>query len=82
MFICTISCPHCGEKITEDWSDYITDTELCDDDRGMGEEYEHTVYCEEFECPKCRELFTVSGHIWEYPVGAYNSDDLRTDSVD
>lgn len=82
MFTQSVDCPHCGATITQNWSGYIASSDVVDEDRGMGAEIEHTIECDEFECPECHKSFTVSGSIWEYPEGAYNYHELNTEPLD
>ena len=82
MFTHSVECPHCGESVTYNWSDYVIDSDIIDEDRGMGAETEHTIECDEFECPECHKLFSVSGSVWEYPEGAYNDHELNTSSIE
>lgn len=48
----------------------------------MGTETEHSIECDEFECPECHKLFSVSGSVWEYPEGAYNYHELHTSPIE
>ena len=82
MFTHSITCPYCNSTITEDWSDYITSSDVTGDERGMGYETEHSIECEEYECPDCQKKFRVFGSVWEYPEGAYNSHELDTEPID
>lgn len=78
MFTHSVKCPHCGKSVTHDWSGFIITSEVIDEDRGMGSETEHTIECDDFECPECQKLFSVSGSVWEYPEGAYDDHELNT----
>lgn len=82
MFTHSVECPHCGASITNDWSDYIISSDVVDPDRQMGAEIEHSIECNEFECPECHKLFSVSGSVWEYPEGAYNYHELNTSEIE
>lgn len=78
MFIHFINCPHCGLEITENWAQYVVSSDVIDGDRGMGAEVEHSVECDNYECPHCHKSFSVSGSVWEYPEGMYNDHELHT----
>ena len=78
MFEHAVECPHCGRSIMYDWSDFVIDSEVIDEDRGMGEETEHIIECEDFECPHCHRKLNVNGSVWEYPEGVYNDHTLDT----
>lgn len=56
MFTHSINCPYCNSKITEDWSDYITSSDVIDENRQMGAEIEHSIECDEYKCPDCKKL--------------------------
>ena len=76
-----IVCPCCGETVLIDLEDFVADTTWTDsqrdDDMGPENVYEFDpdAPC---ECPKCNKLFTISGWLREYPIGAYDSDDIET----
>lgn len=78
MFTHSVTCPHCGKSIKEDWKKYVIDSSPTDSNRGMGTEIEHLIECNEFECPHCGKIFNVSGSIWEYPENTYNTHELHT----
>lgn len=69
-----VNCPYCSEDNAIDFEDYITD-EYCYE-RQMGSEMEHVFICEDYECTSCGKKFTVEGSIHEYPIGAYNSEEI------
>ena len=75
-----IACPCCGKDFDFYFDEFVTDTDV-DEDRGMGEETEYVIECEEFECPKCSESMSIFGSIWEYPVGALNDTQLEITSI-
>lgn len=50
---------------------------MINENRGMGNEIEHSIECYGFKCLKCNKPSNVSGSIWEYPEGVYNYDDLQ-----
>ena len=70
-----IKCPYCGSGNTIDLQDYST-VEYSHE-RQMGPEIEHGFLCEDYECSYCRNRFTVSGSINEYPIGAYESEHIE-----
>lgn len=77
MFLHSITCPYCGSKIEQDWSEYVVNSDIVDANRGMGAEMEHSIECDEFKCPKCNKYFSVTGSVWEYPEGVYNYHELH-----
>jgi hypothetical protein len=77
MFEHGVICPHCHAEVVQDWSDHVVNSDVVDKNRGMGAETEHSIECDECECPKCGKLFIVKGSVWEYPEGAYNTHELN-----
>ncbi|MGK4197939.1 hypothetical protein [Fusobacterium sp. HC1336] len=75
MFYVGIKCPYCKHENVDDWSDYIENSDVIAE-RDMGPEIEHEVYCEEYTCSHCGNVFKVTGSIFEYPENAYNYDSL------
>lgn len=74
MFEIEILCPYCNGNITQNWSEYITDSDVINPNRQMGHETAHNVECDDYECPHCHKHFSVTGPIYEYPEGAgYNN---------
>ena len=74
-----IKCPHCGAGNTIDLEEYSTGEYSYE--RQMGPEIEHSFLCEDYECCSCGELFTVSGSIHEYPIGAYDSEHIEVNKI-
>lgn len=81
LFTHSVNCPHCSKKVSIDFSGYVSELNVIDRNREMGAETEHTIWCNDFECPNCNKSFNVSGSIFEYPENSYNDDTLET-SVD
>lgn len=79
----TIECPHCHEDLEIDLEDYIYDQSSDERDSGMGPDMVYSFDTEEdFECPYCGRFFQVSGWIREYPMGAYDSEDIFVEALD
>lgn len=69
----------CGENITIDLAAETLDWEVVDsDEREMGTEslYEAVLY---YDCPKCNNSITITFHVWEYPEGFFNMQDIEVD---
>lgn len=74
-----IDCPYCGIGNGMDFS------ENCDtysDERQMGPETTYSFDWEDCECCSCAKRFRVSGYICEYPVGAYNYEQIDVEEYD
>ena len=41
-----------------------------------------TEVCGFYECEECGKRFRVNGSIWEYPMGAYNYEDIDVEIYD
>lgn len=74
MFNKKFTCPECDSTIKINLSDYIIDESS--DEREMGGETEYSIEAEGV-CPVCDYEYTVSGSIYEYPVGVENYNDLK-----
>lgn len=74
MFNKEFICPECENVIKINLSDTITDQSS--EERGMGPEIEYSIEAEG-TCDNCDYEYTVSGSIYEYPIGAENYNDLK-----
>ena len=71
----TVRCPYCGEELEVDLEDYETDQSSYEN--SMGADIVYSFDSEDnIECPACQKKYQVSGWIREYPVGAYDSEDV------
>lgn len=78
----TVKCPYCDEELEVDLEDYETDVSSYDNEIGMGEDVVYSFDSEEnIECPACQRKYRVSGWIREYPIGAYDSEDVIVDEL-
>lgn len=85
MFEQDVKCSSCGFVFLDDWSRYIMDSNVVDDDPNdtrMGSEVEHIIECDEYICPHCRKRLRVFGSVWEYPLGGYNHHQLDTEVIE
>ncbi len=69
-----VNCPHCNAENGIDFSDECEVS--TDSDRQMGPEnvYEFDI---ETTCVSCERDFHVSGYISEYPLGAFNHEEIN-----
>jgi hypothetical protein len=71
-----IRCDKCGELFSFDAGDMEFDWQGgVVDDRGMGYEMEYDSQ-ESCECPNCQNQIDLTLHVWEYPMGAFNYQDI------
>lgn len=74
-----IDCPYCGAANMMDFED---ECESWSEERQMGAEITYSFDLVECECQSCERAFHVSGYICEYPVGAYNYEDIKVEGYD
>lgn len=78
----TVKCPYCGEEMEVDLEDYETDVSSYDNEIGMGEDMVYSFDSEDnIECSACLRKYRVSGWIREYPIGAYDSEEVKVDKL-
>ena len=78
----TVTCPYCGEELEVDLEDYETDVSSYDNENGMGEDMVYSFDSEDnIECPACQRKYRDSGWIREYPIGAYDSEEVDVDEL-
>ena len=78
-----IECPHCHEEYEVDLEDYLYDESSDERENGMGPDMVYSFDSEEnHECPFCWRRFRISGWIREYPMGAYDSEDIFVESLE
>jgi DNA-binding transcriptional MerR regulator len=78
----TVTCPHCGEELEVDLEDYETDVSSYDNEIGMGEDMVYSFDSEDnIECPACQGKYRVSGWVREYPIGAYDSEEVDVEAL-
>ena len=71
-----IRCDKCGELFCFDAGDMEFDWRGgVVDERGMGYEMEYDSQ-ETCECPNCQNQIDLTLHVWEYPMGAFNYQDI------
>ena len=74
-----IECPYCGAANNIDFAEYSETSEY---ERQMGPEVEHYFAVEDCYCEECEKRFRVHGSIWEYPLGAYNYEDISVEALE
>lgn len=74
-----IDCPYCGYGNGIDFED---DCDSWSEERQMGPQITYSFDLENFECGSCGKEFHISGYICEYPVGAYNYEDIKVERND
>ena len=69
-----IECPYCGTGNAIDFEDF---SEPWSEERQMGQEITYDFDLLNYRCSLCGKTFRISGYICEYPIGAYNSEDIK-----
>ncbi len=78
----TVECPHCNAEQEVDLEDFESETSSYDNEIGMGEDMVYYFDSEDnLECPVCHRKYRVSGWIREYPMGAYDSEDISVEAI-
>lgn len=78
-----IKCPQCGEPYEVDLEDYLYDQSSDEKENGMGPDIVYNFNSEDnYECEKCGKVIQIEGWIREYPVGAYDSEDINLEELE
>lgn len=82
-FVRTIQCPNCLIEFEVDLEEYIFDSSSYEKENGMGADvvYSFDTECS-CRCPYCDSILRISGWIREYPVGAYDSEDIDVQEIE
>lgn len=77
-----IRCPYCGEEYEVDLEDYMYDQSSYEKENGMGPDVVYSFNSEDsYECPGCGKITQIEGGIREYPVGAYDSENISVEAL-
>ena len=77
-----IQCPYCGEELEIDLEDFEYDQSSEERENGMGPDIVYSFDTEDnIECPFCKKKYRISGWIREYPVGAYDSENIDVNKL-
>ena len=70
-----IKCPYpdCGEEFVVDFASFSNEQES---DGPMGDRCEYVFDTSDIECPECCRRLHVTGFISEYPIGAYEYEEI------
>ena len=75
-----IKCPHCGHEENVDLEDFMYDESSYEKENGMGPDLVYSFNSEDcYECPECGHTLKIEGWIREYPMGAYDSEDIKVE---
>ena len=77
-----IECPYCHVEEELDLEDFLYDQSSYEKENGMGPDIVYSFDSEDsHECLFCGKVYTVSGWIREYPVGAYDSEEISVEAA-
>lgn len=69
-----VKCPYCGAQNRVDFTD---ECDVSSSERQMGAETLYEFDSDNFDCSSCDKRFHIFGYISEYPVGAYNAEEIN-----
>lgn len=73
-----VVCPCCCYKANVDLEDFLCNESSYEKENGMGPDVVYEFDSDEFyECPNCSHVLRIEGWIREYPIGAFDSDDIK-----
>lgn len=76
-------CPYCKAGQEIDLEDYLYDQSSYEKESGMGPDIVYSFDSEDnLECSSCGKRLRISGWIREYPVGAYDSENIEVDGIE
>ena len=82
-FIRNVKCIHCGSNLNIDLEDYLYSDYSFENDNGMGPDIVYEFDSEKnCNCPNCSKKIRIHGWIREYPIGCYDSEDIKCDDID
>lgn len=78
-----ITCPNCKNQDTVDLEDYVCSESSDEKENGMGPDFVRYFDTEDnYECPCCGKIINISGWKREYPLGAFDSEDICVELID
>lgn len=78
-----IKCPNCGAEDIIDLEDYVYSESSNEKENGMGPDFVRYFDSERsYECPECGRIIRISGWKREYPMGAFDSEDVDISLLD
>ena len=78
-----VKCPNCGAEDTVDLDDYVYSESSDERENGMGPDFVRYFDSEQsYACPNCGKVIRISGWKREYPLGAFDSENLDVSLVE
>lgn len=74
-----VDCPYCSSK---NKIDLVDECDASSYERQMGPETIYEFDVEDSYCKNCGKQFRVSGYISEYPMGAFNFEEINVYSIE
>lgn len=78
-----VICPNCKYEDMVDLGDYVVSESSNENENGMGPDltkYFDSECC--YKCPMCGKAIRISGWKREYPIGAFDSEDISVSVVE
>lgn len=73
-----ICCKGCGKIHEVNLEDYVYDESSEEKENGMGADILYSIDSEDsYECPDCNKRIHIKGWIREYPLGAWDSENIE-----
>lgn len=78
-----IKCPNCDAEDTVDLEDYVCSESSEERENGMGPDFIRYFDSEQnYKCPECGKVIRIAGWKREYPMGAFDSEEVNISLVD
>lgn len=74
-----VDCPYCSAKNKIDLADEST---VSSSERQMGPETVYEFDVDDIYCTNCNRPFEISGYISEYPMGAFNFEEINVRPIE
>lgn len=76
-------CPNCGTENNVDLEDYVWSESSDERENGMGPDFIKYFDSEDnYECSSCGKVIRISGWKREYPIGAFDSEEVDVSLLD
>lgn len=78
-----IQCPYCGKTTIVDLEDYMYGQSSDERENGMGPDCVYSFDSEDnYACQECGTILRIDGWIREYPIGAFDSENIDVEIID
>lgn len=82
FLIRSICCPYCYKENKVDLEEYMYNQSTYEKENGMGQDVVYSFNSENnYQCPECDATIQIEGWIREYPIGAYDSENINVQVI-